>query len=174
MHVNIFQISAEGELPGGNFFANLIQMRTDVIAIIRADDSSMRQHRSVRHGAANVDGIKPLVEADGFSERFDSRISRLIESSAPCFRHTDSSLEDWWTAGRVQLLSEGRRLRWIPRQSGAHHLMHTTVAYSGRLPCSTITVVRIPPRGVNAASIFIQRGLVTATRSSRIMFVTRS
>ena len=40
--------------------------------------------------------------------------------------------------------------------------------------CSTITVVRMPPRGVKSAVIFIQRGWVAATRSSRRVFVTFS
>jgi hypothetical protein len=43
VHVNVFQIRAESKLPSGNFFANLIQMCADVIAIIRADDAQRAQ-----------------------------------------------------------------------------------------------------------------------------------
>jgi hypothetical protein len=38
----------------------------------------------------------------------------------------------------------------------------------------TVTLVRMPPRGVNAACRVIQRGCETATRSSRILLVTFS
>ncbi|MEY3459336.1 MAG: hypothetical protein RL215_2493 [Planctomycetota bacterium] len=91
VHMDIFQILAEGELPGGDFFSDLVEVSTDVVAIFGADDSALSEHCGVGHRTADVDGIEPLIKADGFGERLDSGIGCLMEPSAPCFCHCDCS-----------------------------------------------------------------------------------
>src|SRR5262245_7106524 len=87
-------------------------------------------------------------------------------------------------AERIDARLNGRQLDTAIDESSERHVTADTaetinVGYLHRrrgqfFSWTTVTLVVIPPRGVNAATSFIRRGCSTATRSSRMRLVTFS
>ena len=83
VHVDVFELLAEGEVAGGDFLADLLQAGDDLVPFVVGEDADLGEHVGVGDRAADVLGVEPAVEAHAFGELLDAAVRRLVKHTAP-------------------------------------------------------------------------------------------
>ena len=88
VHVNVFELDPEGELPLLNFPANVRQGLLNLKAFVRREQPPGGEHLGVGDRGCDILGVEPPIEAHAFRELLDAAVRRLIEDPTPClFSH---------------------------------------------------------------------------------------
>ena len=83
VHVDVFERGAERELAGLDLALDAVQAGEDGVALRRAHDAGLREHRRVRLRPRDVLRVQPLVEADRGVYLLHERRRALGEVTAP-------------------------------------------------------------------------------------------
>ena len=85
VHVHVLAVRAPDHLTRLDLFADLLQARLDLRAVLVAHDALRREHLNVRDRAADVVLRKALVDVDARVESRRNGIELLIKATAPGF-----------------------------------------------------------------------------------------
>ena len=85
MQVNVFLGGGEGELPRGDFLANLLQGFADGIGLGSGEQAAVGQHPRVGDRAVDVIVGQATVKRDAFRKGFDPLVGWHTENAPPGF-----------------------------------------------------------------------------------------
>ncbi len=83
VHVNVFELLAEGEFAGGDLVENLFQAGHDLVPLVVGEDAHLGEHQGVGDRAADVVRVKPPIEGHALGELLDTAVRRLVKHTAP-------------------------------------------------------------------------------------------